>query len=193
MNFKIKKTAILLLCLLCLFPLAGCEDDWQKGERGEIVYTENDQDPNMFGECVTEEQAKELGFDKKIYIYVPNDDFTDIIEKVSYTKKEWFDTEYIAKIQSAFLDSDLLDADISIEGYAKVNFHNANAVQRYCRYSKPTLNENGTNKEQEFLILETYQNTITRNVIGISNVLFFIEGSPYNTSNIETDDGNVFA
>lgn len=189
---KTKNILLLLLCLLSLFSFVGCEDDWQKGEKGKVVYTENDEDPNMRGEYVSKEKAKELGFDRKIYIYIPNETYTDVVEKVSYTKKEWFDTTYLAKIQSAFLDSELLDANISIDGYATVDFKNANAVQRYCRYSAPTLNEAGINKDQEFTILKTYQSTITRNIPGTSNVLFFIEGSPYNTTNIETVDGNVF-
>lgn len=188
-----KKTIALLLCLFCCVCFTACNNSWQEGEKGSIVYTENDQDPNMLGEIVTEEKAKELEFNKKIYIYVPNEDGTDVVEKISYTKKEWLNAEYIVKVQSAFLDNELLKAEIEMDEIVKINFCNANAVQRYCYYSKPEINENGTNENHELTVLRCYFESITGNFAGINNVFFFIEGSPYNTNNIETYNGNVFA
>lgn len=110
----------LVTCLSSLFLLSGCgKDDWNKGEPGEISFTINDRDPNMFGEIVTEEKAKELGFKKprKITLYKVNDTKDGISSFDTYIDIETLTTEYLVMLENTFLNKEILiNETTSIDG-----------------------------------------------------------------------------
>lgn len=186
----------LVTCLSSLFLLSGCgKDDWNKGEPGEISFTINDRDPNMFGEIVTEEKAKELGFKKprKITLYKVNDTKDGISSFDTYIDIETLTTEYLVMLENTFLNKEILiNETTSIDGSCVIiDFEKQNTVVQYCRSITGNYEKNEKiSAELESAVLDCYYYAIREN-FNNEQVLFYCMGQPYDTENLYLPNGKL--
>lgn len=190
------------------FCLNGCGKKWNEGEPGVIQFTENDEDPNLLGQVVTEAEAKEKWDStlteeekelkktniKKICVYKIKNNAGEIEEIETYTKKEWLNGEYAAKIQNAYLGRDNMDLKIYDEdGATVIDFAKENTVVEFCKTISNNHDPNEKiSKKMEMSVLECFYKCIQSISETKENIVFYCHGQPYRSTNIESYNGILF-